>query len=185
MIALLGLTVPGCGGSADESPATAARTTPTATTEQPTSPARKAQKKPTDTVRSYVSAVNARDGRRLCSLLAAGALRGVPLKRKGSGCARSLSASIGQPGAHGEPAWRSCRLVGIDSVTQDDRSARVTTSLRHRLAGSDGEVPVEQDVVYLRAAGRGWLVEKASALLYRAVGVGDVPLDALQPPAAD
>ena len=59
---------------------------------------------------------------------------------------------------------------------------RVTISMRHMFAGTSGEVPVEQDVVYLRMARQRWLVAKPSALLYRAVGVGNIPLSALRPP---
>jgi len=54
--------------------------------------------------------------------------------------------------------------------------------MRHMFAGTSGEVPVEQDVVYLRMARQRWLVAKPSALLYRAVGVGNIPLSALRPP---
>jgi hypothetical protein len=147
-------------------------------------PARK-RERPAVTARAYIDALNARDGDRLCSLLARGSWRQLTLQRKQFGCARALTASIGQPGPHGEPRWLGSRLVKVGAVDRTGRIVRVTISLRHRFAGTTGEVPVEQDVVYLQPAGRHWLIAKPSAVLYRAVGIGDVPTEALEPPSPE
>ncbi|HEY1358435.1 MAG TPA: hypothetical protein VGF21_09030 [Thermoleophilaceae bacterium] len=138
---------------------------------------------PMRAVRAYVDAVNHRDGGRLCSLVASGGFRRLPLERRSAGCERSLDASIGQPGRHGEPAWRGARLLIVGEPRYAGGFARLTISLRSVLAGA-GPVPPEQDVVYVEHRSGRWRVAKASALLYRAVGVGDVPLDALRPPRA-
>ena len=133
-------------------------------------------------VRRYVAAIDAGDGAALCALLAPGALRGVDLPVRRGSCAASLGASIGHPSPGGSPRWLRTRLVDADSVvTIEGGLGRLTGTVVHRFAGSR-EPSIEDDVIYLRQVGGRWRIAKPSSTFYRAIGVRDVPIAALQPP---
>jgi hypothetical protein len=132
-------------------------------------------------VRAYVDALDARDGRRACRLFAPGALSGVDLPRERGGCGKSLTASIGYRDPRGFPVYAGSRVARIPSVEIDGSSARVTATTVTKFAGSR-EPSVEDDLVYLRELGGRWMIAKASAGLYRAIGVGDIPPSVLAPP---
>jgi hypothetical protein len=132
-------------------------------------------------VRSYVAALDRRDGARVCRLLAPRALAEVRLPRRRGDCGRSLSASIGYRDPRGFPVFAGARVARVQAVMIDGPAARVTATTVTRFA-DDREPSVEDDVVYLGRAGRGWLIEKPGATLYRAIGVGDIPPEALAPP---
>lgn len=131
--------------------------------------------------RSYVAALNRRDGRSFCALLAPGGLRGVVLPKRGAGCARSVKASIGHVTQGALPRWLGARTVDVDRIEPGGGAARLTGTVVHRFAG--GREPlIEDDVVYLDEVGDRWLIAKPSATFYRAIGARDVPIDALTPP---
>ena len=132
-------------------------------------------------VRAYVKALDARDGRRACSLFAPGALSNVDLPRDRGGCGESLSASIGYRDPRGFPAYSGSRVARIPAVEIDGSSARVTATTVTRFAGSR-EPSVEDDLVYLTDRGGRWVIAKPSANLYRAIGVGNIPPSVLAPP---
>jgi hypothetical protein len=134
-------------------------------------------------VRSYVAALNAREGGRICGLFIPGGLAQVDFPRNRGSCAASLSASIGYRDPRGFPVYDSSRIGRIASVTIDGSGANarvVATTVTH-FAGSR-EPSVEDDLVYLRNEDERWLIVKPSASLYRAVGVGDIPPQVLAPP---
>jgi hypothetical protein len=134
-------------------------------------------------VRSYLSAIDRRDGFSVCQVLAPGALEEVRLPRRGGGCAREVSASIGhaEPGG---PRWRSLRVDSVGPAELDPATpglARVRATVVTLYRGGR-EPSIEDDLVYLKHAGTAWLVTKPSASFYRAIGARDVPLGALVAP---
>jgi hypothetical protein len=132
-------------------------------------------------VRAYVNALNARDGRRACSLFAPGVLSDVDLPRDSGGCAESLTDSIGYRDPRGFPVYSGSRVARIPAVEIDGSSARVTATTVTRFAGSR-EPSVEDDLVYLTERGGRWVLAKPSANLYRAIGAGNIPPSVLAPP---
>ncbi len=137
-----------------------------------------------DAARAYVEAINDRDGRELCEAFAPGAR--VPEKRldlpvtRGS-CSTSFRASFGFKGDDGQPVWASSEMTQDVSVEIDGDSARVVATVFTEYADVR-EPTIEDDIIYLSRATDRWLVIKPSSTLYRAVGIADVPLSALQPP---
>ncbi len=129
----------------------------------------------------YVRAVNAHDGVAVCELLAPGALDGVRLPESGPDCASSLQHSIGFEGPGGTPVWKRTRIHELTAVSVDEGSARVTATVSHDFADR-AQPSVEEDVIYLERSGEGWVVSKASATLYRAIGYPEPPLESLTPP---
>jgi hypothetical protein len=132
------------------------------------------------TVRDYVAALNARDGAAVCELLVPGAIDTVDLPVERGSCAASLDASIGYRDPRGLPVWAGSKIRGL-RVEVNDPSARVVAHITTAFADRD-QPSFEDDIVYLTRSGRGWLVTKPSATLYRAVGIADVPLAVLSPP---
>ena len=132
-------------------------------------------------VRSYVAALNARDGHRACRLFAPGATSRVDFPRDRGRCARSLSASIGYRDPRGFPVYEHSRVARIRSVTIDGPSARVVATTVTRFAGGR-EPSVEDDVVYLQEQDGRWLIVQPSTALYRAIGSGSIPPSVLAPP---
>jgi hypothetical protein len=136
-------------------------------------------------VRSYVRAIDRRDGRALCSMLLPGALAGVHLPRHAGGCAASMRASIGYS-ARPSGAWRRTRLRRIERVEIDPNrpaEARVRALMVHTFTGHR-EPSIEDDLIYLRFSGGHWLIVKPSSSFYRAIDARDVPLRAITPPVA-
>lgn len=132
-------------------------------------------------VRAYVEAINDRDGDGVCAALAPGAVQSFTLPRDGGGCAESVSRSIGYRDPRGYPVFASARIDSIGNVAISDGDARVTATIVTEFA--DREQPsIEDDVVYLRQLDGEWRVAKPSAVLYRAVGKPEVPLEAVAPP---
>jgi len=132
-------------------------------------------------VREYVRAVDDRDGGRVCSMLAPGAIQSFRLPREGGGCAASLSRSIGYRDPRGYPVFASVRIDSIGNVAIVGDDARVTATVVTEFA--DREQPsIEDDLVYLALVDGEWKVARPSAVLYRAVGRPEVPLEAVAPP---
>lgn len=135
----------------------------------------------TQTVRSYIDALDRHDAGLVCELLEPGALPVSELPVRRGGCASSLAASIGHRRPGGTPAWRRTTIAEIRAVSVEGVGARVTASVVHRF--SDRKyTSVEDDVIYLRPSGERWLLAKPSATLYRAVGYPEPPLRAFEPP---
>jgi hypothetical protein len=131
------------------------------------------------TAERYIEAIDDRDPATVCALLAPGALSGV---RGTSGrCEPALTAAIGRPATGGAPVWKSTRVVHPSKVVADQDNARVTMEVFHRFADRPNP-SIEDDLIYLERSGDHWLVTKASATLYRAVGYPEPPLEAFTPP---
>jgi hypothetical protein len=133
------------------------------------------------TVRSYVAALDRRDGERVCALLEPGALAGVELPRRRGSCAASLTASIGFRDPRGLPVWQGARISRIRSIELGGRTAKLVVTTVTRFADR-AQVSIEDDVLYLTRDGGRWLIVKPSSTLYRAVGIADVPPSVLAPP---
>lgn len=115
-------------------------------------------------VRRYVAALDHRDAKRVCQMLA-------------TGC----RGSIGARPKNGGPAWRRTQVVSLKVERLSDSRARVSATVVHHF--SDRKyVSVEDDVIYLEKTGGRWLVAKPSATFYRAVGYAQPPLRAFTPP---
>jgi hypothetical protein len=132
-------------------------------------------------VRSYVAALNSRDGARACSLFLPHAFAGVHWPHDRGTCPGSLSASIGYRDPRGFPVYRSSRVARVSAVAANGADARITATIVTRFA-DNREPSVEDDVVYLHELDGRWLIAKPSATLYRAIGVGDIPPQVLAPP---
>jgi hypothetical protein len=132
-------------------------------------------------VRAYVAAIDDRDGAAVCAALAPGAIRNLPLPREGGGCARSLQRSIGYRDPRGYPVFGSARIDSIEDVAIAAGEARVTATIVTEFADRD-EPSIEDDLVYLAEVDGEWRVARPSAVLYRAVGKPEVPLEAVAPP---
>jgi hypothetical protein len=132
--------------------------------------------------RAYVEAIDARNGQKVCSAMADGGLDTLELPAAGRSCPASVEASLGFGDNRGQPVWESSEMTQDVSAQVDGDSARVVATVFTEYADVR-EPTIEDDIIYLaRSAGR-WLVVKPSATLYRAVGIADVPLDALRPPS--
>jgi hypothetical protein len=132
-------------------------------------------------VRDYVSEIDERDGARLCSAFAPGAIENFPLPRERGGCAASLGASIGYRDPRGFPVFDSARLQSIGNVAVGAGEARVTATVVTGFADRD-EPSIEDDVIYLVESEGEWRIARPSSTLYRAVGKAEVPPQAIAPP---
>jgi hypothetical protein len=132
-------------------------------------------------VHSYVGALDRRDGAAVCRLIAPDAMRRVRLPVRSGTCASSVRASIGYRNPRGSPQWLGARIVGPAAVVRAPYGARAVVPLRTRFADR-AYVSREDDVVYLRPRGDGWLIAKPSAVFFRAIGRADIPPSVLAPP---
>ena len=132
------------------------------------------------TVRAYVEGLVDHDGARVCSLFEPGALDSLELPVDRGDCAASLSASIGYRDPHGIP-WRDTRIQEFVDISVTPPEARATVNLFTRFAG-DREPSIEDDLIYLERSDGRWLIVKPSTTIYRAIGVAEIPLDAIRPP---
>lgn len=131
-------------------------------------------------VDAYVAALSAGDGERVCELFAPDALAGLELPEERGDCAGSLAASIGYRDPRGLPQFERAELAELSAVELSGETARVTATIVTFFADRD-EPSIEDDLIYLERSDDGWLVEKPSALLYRAIGA-EIPLEALRAP---
>ena len=134
-----------------------------------------------DAAREYVEAINDRDGRSVCGAFVPGGLGTFELPKDQGRCPASLEASLGYRGNRGQPVWDRSEMTQDISAQIDGDSARVVATVFTEYADVR-EPTIEDDIIYLARSGNQWLVVKPSATLYRAVGIADVPLEALQPP---
>jgi hypothetical protein len=132
------------------------------------------------TVRTYVDALNARDGKAVCELFAPGAIETVELPVTRGSCEASLSASIGYRDPRGLPVWEGTEITAL-KVELNGGSAKAVADVVTEFADRD-EPSIETDIVYLTRRGPSWLLAKPSTTLYRAVGIADVPVTVLAPP---
>lgn len=134
--------------------------------------------------RDYVEVIDARRGRTLCNAFEPADIKlqellDVPEKRVT--CAASFDASFGFEGEDGQPVWRSSEMTDDVSAQVDGDQARVVATVFTEY--SDVREPtIEDDIIYLSKATGEWLVIKPSTTLYRAIGIADIPIEALQPP---
>ncbi|MGH2994142.1 MAG: hypothetical protein ACRDL1_11470 [Solirubrobacterales bacterium] len=131
--------------------------------------------------RNYLEGIDARDGRRVCSVLAPGAIQNLELPNERAGCAPSLDASIGYRDPRGFPVFDRARVQAIRDVTLGAGEARVTATVVTRFADR-AQPSIEDDLIYLLKLGGEWRVVKPSATLYRAVGKPEAPPQVLAPP---
>src|SRR5699024_4013530 len=111
-----------------------------------------------------------------------GALSEIRLPVRTGSCARRVAGSIGRPPDPAGPRWLGATLVeGTTVITIDEGYGRVTATVASRLSDT-GRTWIEDDVIYLRDTGDRWRILKPSAVLHRAVGYVEIPLDAITPP---
>lgn len=202
---VVALLIGGCGGD-DKSPATVTVSVPpsTSTTTPPPSTATTTSNEPDGTgpaetstsdprtnalersaartVRSYVGALDDRDGAAVCALLAPDALDAVKLPVERGSCGASLDASIGYRDPRGLPVWDHTKIIKLRKVEVDGDSAKVVASIVTDFADAGRDPSYEDDVIYLSRSNNSWVLTKASSTLYRAIGAADVPLSVLSPP---
>lgn len=120
-------------------------------------------------VRAYIEALDARDGERVCALLAPGAEDELRLPRERGSCPASLEASIGYRDPRGLPQFRGVRLTGVAGIDLRGEEARATTNIVTTFADR-AEPSIEDDIIYLEQTGGRWKIAQPSAALYRAIG---------------
>ena len=146
-------------------------------------PRRVAVRRASRAYRSYVRAINERNGAAICAAIEPGFLAELrPPVRRG-GCPDRIAASIGFADERGFPVWEETNLGGIESstVSDGDGDVQLTAAIVTRFADRD-EPSVESDVAYLLAGPGGYRLAKATGALWRAVGKPDVPPQAIAPP---
>jgi Putative lumazine-binding len=131
--------------------------------------------------REYLDGIDARDGKRVCAVLAPGAIQNLELPRERAGCETSLEASIGYRDPRGFPVFDRSRVESVEDVTVGAGEARVTVTVVTRFADRD-QPSIEDDLIYLVETDGEWRVVKPSATLYRAVGKAEAPPEAIAPP---
>jgi hypothetical protein len=131
--------------------------------------------------REYLEGIDARDGKRVCAVLAPGAIQNLELPRERAGCETSLDASIGYRDPRGFPVFDRSRVESVKDVTVGAGEARVTVTVVTRFADRD-QPSIEDDLIYLVEIDGEWRVVKPSATLYRAVGKPEAPPEAIAPP---
>jgi hypothetical protein len=193
----------GCGGDGDGDPATdtrqngetdAATTGPDETgdggqvdTSRPppgstgSLPHTAAERGAAATARAYLRALDRHDGGRVCRLLEPAARGRLDLPEDRGGCAASLDASIGHVEPGGRPQWEGVRIASAPATRPTGRYVRVTITVVQDY-GDRATPSVEEDVIYVSRESGSWRLVKASATLYRAVGVAEPPLSVLAPP---
>ena len=134
-----------------------------------------------DAARSYVEAIDERNGREVCGAFVAGGLKTLELPVESGSCPASLEASLGYRDSRGLPVWDHSEMTQDVSAQIDGDSARVVATVFTEYADVR-EPTIEDDIIYLARSGDRWLVVKPSTTLYRAVGIADIPLEVLQPP---
>ncbi len=150
-------------------------------TQSPQELARQRERQAERVVRSYMNALDARDGAAVCRLLAPGVEDELKLPRERSDCAGSLDASIGYRDPRGLPQFEGVSIAGIAGVKASAREARVTATVVTSF-GDRAEPSIEDDVIYLIRRGGEYVVAQPSAALYRAIGA-EPPLRSIVPPS--
>jgi len=134
--------------------------------------------------RQYIEAIDERDGKRLCNAFEPSAdepQERLEVPEKRGSCAAAFDASFGFEGKDGQPVWSSSEMTNDVSAQIDGDQARVVATVFTKY--SDVREPtIEDDIIYLSRTTDRWRVLKPSTTLYRAVGIADIPLEALEPP---
>jgi len=136
-----------------------------------------------EAARSYVEAIDDRDGGEVCDAFESSdpdELLDLP-ERRGS-CPASFEASFGFKGKDGQPVWANSEMTDDVSAEIEGDSARVVATVFTKYADVR-EPTIEDDIIYLLRATDEWRVIKPSSTIYRAVGIANVPLDAIKPPS--
>jgi hypothetical protein len=149
----------------------------TSTTTKPAEPQR--ANGPAAAVHAYVEALSAGNGRRVCGLLAPGALDEIKLPKPNPKCDVALDRSIGYHDSKGPPAFNSA-TVKRTKTQQKGARAKVVAKIVTKYV-SQRRPSTDDDIVYMKRSRAGWLILQPSATLYRAVGL-EPPLSALKPP---
>jgi hypothetical protein len=131
-------------------------------------------------VRSYVEAIDAKDGRTVCELVP-GVSEELELPQERGSCEASVGASIGYRDPRGFPVWKSSEVERVRSIVVEGTSARVSATVITYFADR-GEPSIEDDTIYLESRRHRWRLAKPSATIYRAVGYPDVPPQVLAAP---
>ncbi len=129
-----------------------------------------------------MAAIDRREAREVCDAFVTGGLGVLDLPAERPTCPASMNASLGFESRGGLPVWASSEMTKDVSAQIDGDSARVVATVFTKYADVR-EPTIEDDIIYLSRVTDRWLVVKPSATLYRAVGIADVPLEALEPPA--
>ncbi len=133
------------------------------------------------TMRRYVAGLRRKDGRAVCRLLTPGAIATLDFPEERGSCPRSLEASLGFRDRRGYPVWKRSEITEAISAEVSGETARVVATVV-TIYADVREQTVEDDIVYLVAAGAGWRITKPSATILRAIGIADFPPSVLAPP---
>jgi hypothetical protein len=155
---------------------------PETTTEDSPPPRTADEQEVARAVRTYLLALDAGDGERVCSLLAdPGVVGDVFLPKPQGDCAESLSSSIGARDPRGLPVFEGLNIAGIRAIQVQGDGARARATTVTTFADRD-EPSIEDDIVYLTRIDGEWRIAKPSAAFYRAIGAGDIPPSVIAPP---
>ena len=134
---------------------------------------------------SFIAAIDERDGVSACRVLTGDAIMRMEMPKSGPDCADALEASLGYEDPAGYPVWKSSRIVGPVTAEVSDDGLRAKVVFTVATSYADGrESTVEDDIIYLVRADDAttWLVSGFGVTALRAIGKGDIPVEALEPP---
>jgi hypothetical protein len=136
------------------------------------------------TARSYIDALNRRDGDTICALWSDELRRNVQARYKdflrGADCAR-IETLIGYQEDNGSGAWTHAEVlrVGTVRITGDRAEVPVVEHNIHKQGGGTNDTI--SDLIHLTSSGGRWKVSKVGGVFYSATSFGP-PDDALDPP---
>jgi hypothetical protein len=144
---------------------------------------RVAVRRATRAYRSYIEAINARDGAAICARIEPGFLPRLRPPVKRGPCSQRIAGSIGHADERGYPVWEETVLSDVSgSRLLDGDRVQLTASIVTRFADRD-EPSVESDIAYLVPDGDGpYRLVQPTGALWRALGKPDVPPQAIAPP---
>jgi hypothetical protein len=135
---------------------------------------------PEQTVRKYVEAINAHDGKTVCALLLASAAYQFRIPNWGE-CPKFVSAYIGY--AEDDPTASFHRAQTVRLEPGQARDELVSMKARVEVERDEGrQREALDDVIWLVERDGRWRIAKPSALLYAAFGAYQVPEDLLLAP---
>jgi hypothetical protein len=127
---------------------------------------------PQELARDYVSAINARDGARVCALMTKDAA--AELREGDLSCDRTVAGYIGYVEDAGAPRFLRYRLRGVRSGSTRGDYSSIDLSLESRRRSTDGRQAFErcsfEDIVWITHDGAELRIAKPSLALYVAFG---------------
>jgi hypothetical protein len=129
---------------------------------------------PHELARNYVSAINVRDGARVCALMTKDAAAELRIREGDLSCDRTVAGYIGYVEDAGAPRFLRYRLRGVRSGSSQGDYSSIRLRLEARRRSTDGRQAFErcsfEDIVWITHEGGELRIAKPSLALYVAFG---------------